>query len=150
MTSAVKRIRPVFENFLANFLTKFGKPFIGAGSLALLAACGSAPLSTPVTESGQTAGASAVGSGAFWASQLVTGRFNCDMNNRVEVKMVDDQRHIDLTWKGHVYVMSPVATSTGALRFEDSRSGMVWIQIPTKSMLLNSKIGQQVANECKV
>ena len=64
--------------------------------------------------------------------------------------MGDDQRHIDLTWKGRVYAMLPVTTSTGALRFEDSSSGMVWIQIPTKSMLLNSKLGQQVANECKV
>ncbi|MDB5988836.1 MAG: hypothetical protein JWQ10_239 [Herbaspirillum sp.] len=146
MTSAVEHIRPALANFLANF----GKPFIGAGLLALLAACGSAPLSPPVTESGQTAATQAVGSGALWGPQLLTGRFNCEMNNRVDVKMGDDQRHIDLTWKGRVYVMLPMATSTGALRFEDRSSGMVWIQIPSKSMLLNSKLGQQVANECKV
>ncbi|HWZ47763.1 MAG TPA: hypothetical protein VNX00_06040 [Herbaspirillum sp.] len=148
MTLAVKHIRPV----LANFLENFGKPFIGAGLLALLAACGSAPSSTPVTESRPTTGTptQAVESGAPWGAKLITGRFNCEMNNRVDVKMGDDQRHIDLTWKGRLYVMLPVTTSTGALRFEDSSSGMVWIQIPTKSMLLNSKLGQQVANECKV
>lgn len=146
MTSAVKPIRSV----LANFLENFGKPFIGAGLLALLVACGSAPLSTPVTESRQTAATQAVGSGALWGAQLIVGRFNCEMNNRVDIKMGDDQRHIDLTWKGRVYVMLPVTTSTGALRFEDSSSGMIWIQIPSKSMLLNSKLGQQVANECRL
>ena len=103
-----------------------------------------------MSESRQVPGASAVGSVALWSQQLVTGRFNCELNNRVDIKIGNDQRHVDLTWKGHVYEMLPVATSTGALRFEDRRSGMVWIQIPSKSMLLNSKIGQQLANECKV
>jgi hypothetical protein len=136
-------------------MTYFAKPVIGAGlltTLALLAGCASTPLTlkTPVTETRQAPGALAAGSSPLWVRQLIAGRFNCELNNKVDIKMGDGQRHIDLTWKGRVYVMLPVATSTGALRFEDRDSGMIWIQIPAKSMLLNSKRGEQVANECKV
>ncbi len=46
--------------------------------------------------------------------------------------------------------MTTVSTTTGAVRLEDKASGLVWIQIPAKSMLLNSKQGLQLANECKV
>jgi hypothetical protein len=66
----------------------------------------------------------------------------------VEVK-VDASNNVNLVWKGSTYKMTPVSTSTGALRFEDKGDGLVWIQIPSKSMLLNSKIGQQLANDCK-
>jgi hypothetical protein len=134
-------------------MTNFAKPAIGAvllATLALLAGCESTPLNPPVSETRPAPGALAAGSSPLWTRQLVTGRFNCEMNNQVDIKMGDGQRAIDLTWKGHVYVMLPVATSTGALRFEDRDSGMIWIQIPAKSMLLNSKRGEQVANECKV
>ena len=53
-----------------------------------------------------------------------------------------------LVWKGNSYMMNPVGTTTGAVRLENKSEGLVWIQIPAKSMLLNSKIGQQLANGC--
>jgi hypothetical protein len=119
--------------------------------LSLLTACESVPLTSavPVTESQQAPGARAVGSGPLWARQLVTGRLNCELNNKVDIRIGDGQRNIDLNWKGSTYTMLPVTTTTGALRFEDSSSGLVWIQIPAKSMLLNAKLGQQMANGCK-
>jgi len=83
-----------------------------------------------------------------WAGRLATGIFSCEMGNKVEVK-VDASNNVNLVWKGSTYKMTPVSTSTGALRFEDKGDGLVWIQIPSKSMLLNSKIGQQLANDCK-
>ncbi|MBB5392083.1 MULTISPECIES: hypothetical protein [unclassified Herbaspirillum] len=85
-----------------------------------------------------------------WATQLVTGNFNCELGNKVELRM--DGRVTDgvtLVWKGNSYLMNPVGTSTGAVRLENKSEGLVWIQIPSKSMLLNSKIGQQLANDCK-
>jgi hypothetical protein len=151
MTSAVNSV--VNASSVTHLFKNIVKPVIGAGlaaALALLAACESTPLTPPVTETRQAPGALAAGAGPLWTRQLIAGRFNCELNNQVDIKMGDGQRHIDLTWKGKVYVMLPVATSTGALRFEDRDSGMVWIQIPAKSMLLNSKRGEQVANECKV
>ena len=82
---------------------------------------------------------------------LMAGKFHCEQGNRVEVS-ADPQRPdaIKLDWKGRSYPMMAVGTSTGALRYEDAASGNVWIQIPAKSMLLNTKAGQQLANECKI
>lgn len=48
---------------------------------------------------------------------------------------------------GFNYHMSPVVTSTGAVRLEDTRAGAVWLQIANKSMLMNQKIGQRLADE---
>lgn len=85
-----------------------------------------------------------------WATNLKTGNFNCELGNKVEIRM--DGRVTDgvtLVWKGKSYDMAPVSTSTGAVRLENKSEGLVWIQIPSKSMLLNSKIGQQLANDCR-
>jgi hypothetical protein len=118
--------------------------------LSLLTACESVSLKPiPVVESHQAPGALAVGPGPLWARQLVTGRLTCAMNDKIDIKIGDGQRNIDLKWKGDTYTMLPVTTTTGALRFEDRSSGLVWIQIPAKSMLLNAKLGQQLANDCK-
>lgn len=114
----------------------------------LIVSCASDPL--PLVETRPAPGAAALGSGPPWTRQLTAGNYICEFDNRITVRLNAAQNRIDLTWKGSSYPMSPVTTSTGALRFEDRSSGLVWIQIPSKSMLLNSKIGQQVANECKV
>jgi hypothetical protein len=50
--------------------------------------------------------------------------------------------------KGFKYRMTPVATSTGAVRLEDQKAGAVWLQIANKSMLMNQKLGQRMADEC--
>jgi hypothetical protein len=46
--------------------------------------------------------------------------------------------------------MQAVGARSGALRYEDPKSGLVWLVIPSKSMLLDTKKGRQLANECKV
>ena len=57
---------------------------------------------------------------------------------------------IEVLFRGRAYTMERVRTSTGAHRFEDMQSGLVWIGIPTKAMLLDSRRGAPVANDCKV
>ena len=74
----------------------------------------------------------------------------CEMGKRVGVQgNPQTDSAIDLRWQGQIYRLLRVATSTGANRFEDRGSGLVWISIPSKAMLLNSKLGEPVANECK-
>ena len=51
--------------------------------------------------------------------------------------------------RGFKYHMVPVATSTGAVRLEDAKGGAVWLQISNKSMLMNQKLGQRLADECQ-
>ncbi len=57
---------------------------------------------------------------------------------------------IEVIWRGRAYTMERVRTSTGAHRFEDTQSGLVWIGIPAKAMLLDARRGAPVVNDCKV
>lgn len=80
-----------------------------------------------------------------WAMDMT-----CDAGKRMAV--FGDQNNdnvIELHWSGGAYQMQRVPTSTGAHRFEHVASGLVWISIPAKSMLLNRKLGVPVANECR-
>ena len=56
---------------------------------------------------------------------------------------------IEVIWRGRSYTMERVRTSTGAHRFEDMQSGLVWIGIPAKAMLLDSRRGAPVVSDCK-
>jgi hypothetical protein len=83
------------------------------------------------------------------AEQFKGGRFNCEFDNSLTI--VPNPAHpgyLTLTHKGTVANMLPVPTNTGALRLEGKASGLVWLQLPTKSMLMNNKLGQRVADEC--
>lgn len=114
---------------------------------ALLAACGS---SVPLAETKlQATSPNVLKLEPGPAANLLTGDFYCELGNRVALATASSGE-AKLTWKGRSYSMTTVSTSTGAVRLEDKASGLVWIQIPAKSMLLNSKLGQQLANECKL
>jgi pyruvate/2-oxoglutarate dehydrogenase complex dihydrolipoamide acyltransferase (E2) component len=94
------------------------------------------------------AGAAAAQSAVTWGTKPVVGRFSCDVGRSVTVSAKDDN-NVDLNWQGKNYAMAKVPTSSGAMRFEDKASGLVWIQIPSKSMLMDSKAGRQLAQDCK-
>ncbi len=83
-------------------------------------------------------------------SGLQPTAFNCELGNKITIysKASDDQQ-IALHWNRHTHLMTRVTTTTGAQRFENAKSGLVWIGIPAKGMLLDSKHGHQLANECK-
>ncbi len=79
------------------------------------------------------------------------GKFNCEFNNSVTI--TPNQTHLGyftLTHKGSAANVLVVPTNTGALRLENKASGFVWLQLPTKSMLMNSKIGQRLADDCQL
>lgn len=76
--------------------------------------------------------------------------YQCELGNKLTIfKNNDDTRHIALKWGKRVHRMERVDTTTGANRFENRHYGLVWIGIPAKAMLLDSKNGHQLANECK-
>ncbi len=83
------------------------------------------------------------------ADQFNGGRFNCEFNETLTiVPNKDHAGYLTLTHKKTVANMLPVPTNTGALRLESKTAGLVWLQLPTKSMLMNSKIGQRLADDC--
>lgn len=81
---------------------------------------------------------------------LKAGTYQCELNQSVRFEKVSaDQKSAVLKWGKRDYQMKAVGTSTGAIRYEDKASGMVWLMIANKSMLLNQKQGQRLADECR-
>lgn len=82
--------------------------------------------------------------------QSQTFEYHCELKDFLTIYTnVDDSEHIAMRWKNHLFRLRRVATTTGATRFENKKIGLVWIGIPTKGMLLDSRHGIQLANECK-
>jgi membrane-bound inhibitor of C-type lysozyme len=77
------------------------------------------------------------------------GGYACEFDQKVDVKMnPKSPGYVDVEFKGRTIVTKPVLSSTGALRLEDVTGRMVMIQIANKSMLMDTKIGQRVVDNC--
>lgn len=83
------------------------------------------------------------------AQRVHHGRLPCELGASVRVEP-DQARpgYFNVIGKGFHYRMHPVATSTGAIRLEDKQAGAVWLQLANKSMLMDQKKGQRMADEC--
>jgi membrane-bound inhibitor of C-type lysozyme len=80
-----------------------------------------------------------------------TGLYRCELGVRVTVKKIaPDKSSLVLNWKNKDYTLNSVGSQSGALRFEDKTNGLVWMAIVGKSQLLNSKLGQRLANDCNL
>ncbi len=76
--------------------------------------------------------------------------YSCELGNRITTyNNESDDKYMAIRWKNSVHRLRRVGTSTGANRFENRKYGIVWINIPSKAMLLDSRKGQQLANECR-
>lgn len=83
------------------------------------------------------------------AQRVHTGRIACELGAHVNVNAIaQSPGHFQIDGKGFKYSMVPVATTTGTVRLEDKQAGAVWLQIANKSMLMNQKLGQRLADEC--
>lgn len=81
---------------------------------------------------------------------MKTGVYRCELNRSVHVRHVSaDARSAKIRWGKRDYTLHAVSARTGALRYEDPKSGLMWLTIVGKSMLLDTKHGKQLANECR-
>ncbi|MDO9278121.1 MAG: hypothetical protein Q7U05_06120 [Polaromonas sp.] len=83
------------------------------------------------------------------AEQVHTGVLRCELG--ASVTLTNDPQspgYFNVHGKNFRYRMFPVATTTGAIRLEDRQAGAVWLQLSNKSMLMNQKAGQRMADEC--
>ena len=84
------------------------------------------------------------------AEQVHTGPIVCEMGNVVHITPDTQNRGFFTLQMGkHRFHVSPVPTATGAIRLEDAQAGAMWLQLANKSMLMNSKLGQRMADECQ-
>lgn len=83
------------------------------------------------------------------AARVLTGTADCEFKQTVTVQPVDGlPGYFHVGHLGKRYRMLPRETSTGAVRLEDPANGIVWLQIPTKSMLMDAKRGQRMIDSC--
>lgn len=83
------------------------------------------------------------------AQRVYVGQIACELGATVSVTADPEAPgHFHVGGKGFKYHMAPVVTSTGTVRLEDQAGGAVWLQIANKSMLMDQKRGQRLADEC--
>ena len=83
------------------------------------------------------------------AERVFVGTASCEANQQVTLAAVPGQAgHFTLKHKKTTVKLVTQETTSGAVRLEDPKSGLVWIQIPAKSMLINTKLGRRVADVC--
>jgi len=84
------------------------------------------------------------------AGRVYTGAIRCELGANVQVT-ADEKRpgFFNVQIQRTRYRMHPVASRTGAIRLEDPRAGALWLQLGNKSMLMNQKLGERLADECQ-
>jgi hypothetical protein len=83
------------------------------------------------------------------ADRVLTGDAACEFDQTVSVLPIDGQPgHFRVTFKKVAYTVIPEETTSGAIRLEDKKAGIVWLQIPSKSMLMNARVGQRMVDGC--
>ncbi|PZP31293.1 MAG: hypothetical protein DI603_13075 [Roseateles depolymerans] len=83
------------------------------------------------------------------AQRAYLGDYACEAKQTVHIAAnPKTPGYIDVSFQKQVLTMKPVLSSTGALRLEDVTGRTLMIQIANKSMLLDTKIGQRLVDDC--
>ena len=121
-------------------------PALTAAALALgLSACALQP---PTVTTG---GGISEQAGQFEFA-LPSGDYRCERGERLQLRreMANAVNHrIQLAWNGSQYQLERDPSYSGLPRFEDAASGLVWIDLPWKGLLLDGRTQKPLANECR-
>lgn len=83
------------------------------------------------------------------AERAYLGEYHCEFKQEVTIsKHPKVAGYVDVAWQKMKLTMKPVLSSTGALRLEDVTGRTLMIQIANKSMLLDTKLGQRLLDDC--
>lgn len=83
--------------------------------------------------------------------QLASGAYRCESGLKLEIRRNPANANLlELNWRGSRYTLERTDSSSGLPRYEDSSSGLVWIDLPWKSVLMDRDSGRPLANECRV
>ncbi len=83
------------------------------------------------------------------AERTYFGVYECDFKQTIDVGMnPKTPGYVDVKYGKKIYIMKPVLSSTGALRLEDVSGVGLLIQIANKSMLMDTKAGKRLVDDC--
>lgn len=83
------------------------------------------------------------------AERTYFGNYVCELDQSIDVGMnPKTPGYVDVKFKTKTFTMKPIVSSTGALRLEEVKGGMLLIQIANKSMMMDSKAGHRVVDGC--
>lgn len=83
------------------------------------------------------------------AERTLFGPYQCDFNQTIDVSMNPKfPGYVDVAFGKKLFTMKPVSSSTGALRLEDVKGVTLLLQIANKSMLMDTKAGQRLVDNC--
>lgn len=122
-----------------------------ASGLSLLAACATPPAPPPAAaeirpETVEPQSTAPQGQLEF---RLASGTYRCDLGKRIEITRAgDDTQTVQVGWSGKRYRLVRNPSSSGLPRFEDAGSGLVWIDLPWKGMLLDGRANRPLASDC--
>lgn len=113
----------------------------------LLTACASTESPSPVAMTRQNVNRTGQAQLRF---QLASGTYHCELGQKVDVQRdAKDADRLQLSWQGNHHTLRRVDSKSGLPRFEDRKNGLLWIDLPWKSVLLDANSGRPLANECK-
>jgi len=84
------------------------------------------------------------------SEQVHLGTIPCEMGQKVLLTADPlSPGRFYMAIQQHRFHLTPVMSRTGAIRLADPEGGDFWIQLSNKSMLMSSKLGQRLADECQ-
>jgi len=84
------------------------------------------------------------------AAVTLYGQFDCEYDQKLTVnKHPAVDGYIEVTLGKQTYLMKPVRSTTGAVRLEEVSGSMLMVQIPSKSMMMDTKMGRRIVDACK-
>jgi hypothetical protein len=83
------------------------------------------------------------------APMVLRGESQCEFKQKIQLTEHPTlPGRFLLEYNNLKYVLTPQPTTTGVIRLEDKRTGLVWLQVPVKSMLMDTKKGQRLVDNC--
>lgn len=83
--------------------------------------------------------------------QLASGVYRCELGRNVLVqRSMHNSKVIEVDWQGQRRTLLRYDSSSGLPRYEDRQHGLLWIDLPWKSVLIDARSGRPLANECKL
>lgn len=82
--------------------------------------------------------------------QLASGIYRCELGQNIEIQRdLRNEDQIALRWQGNRHTLQRYDSTSGLPRYEDRKNGLLWIDLPWKSVLIDVNNGRSLASECK-